>query len=51
MRIGIDAKWFYDGPPSGRVVIRNLVKQIARMGTLDEFYIILKNEDTIVLCK
>jgi glycosyltransferase involved in cell wall biosynthesis len=28
MKLGIDAKWFFDGPPSGRVVIENLVKNI-----------------------
>lgn len=29
MNIGIDAKWFFNGPPSGRVVVRNLVKELA----------------------
>lgn len=28
MNLGLDAKWFFDGPPSGRVVIENLVKNI-----------------------
>lgn len=31
MRIGIDAKWFYEGPPSGKVVIQNLVEQLAKV--------------------
>lgn len=29
MNIGIDAKWFFNGPPSGRVVVRNLVNELA----------------------
>ncbi|MDQ6481564.1 glycosyltransferase family 1 protein [Dyadobacter sp. LHD-138] len=28
MRIGIDAKWYFNGPPSGRIVVRNLIDQI-----------------------
>ena len=28
MNLGIDAKWFFDGPPSGRVVIENLIRNI-----------------------
>ena len=27
MRIGLDAKWFFEGPPSGRVVVRSLTRQ------------------------
>lgn len=30
MNIGIDAKWYFDGPPSGKIVIRNLIEQIVR---------------------
>jgi len=28
MKIGIDAKWYFSGPPSGRVVVRNLVDNL-----------------------
>jgi glycosyltransferase involved in cell wall biosynthesis len=28
MNLGIDAKWFFDGPTSGRVVVENLIKNI-----------------------
>ncbi|GAB3940727.1 glycosyltransferase family 1 protein [Spirosoma harenae] len=28
MRIGIDAKWYFNGPPSGQVVVKNLVDNI-----------------------
>jgi len=31
MRIGIDAKWFFEGPPSGKVVIQNLVEQLVKV--------------------
>jgi len=41
MKIGIDAKWFFEGPPSGRVVIRNLVKHLIELPPNDELYIIL----------
>ena len=41
MKIGIDAKWFYEGPPSGRVVVRNIIKHLAELSPIDEFYIFL----------
>jgi glycosyltransferase involved in cell wall biosynthesis len=41
MKIGIDAKWFFEGPASGRVVIRNLVKQLIGLPPNDELYIFL----------
>lgn len=28
MKIGIDAKWYFEGPPSGKVVTQNIVEQI-----------------------
>lgn len=45
MKIGIDAKWFFNGNPSGRVVIYNLIKNIAILNLPHEFYIILWEED------
>ena len=41
MKIGIDAKWFYEGPPSGRNVVRNLVEQMIRQNTEHVLYIFL----------
>lgn len=31
MRLGIDAKWFRVGPPSGRVVVRALVRELLQL--------------------
>ena len=45
MKIGIDAKWFYEGPPSGRVVIRNLVKHLIDLNTNDDLYIFLDQKE------
>lgn len=45
MKIGVDAKWFFNGPPSGRVVVQNLIKNIIELNTEHELYIFLdKNE-------
>lgn len=41
VRIGIDAKWYFDGPPSGKMVIRNLVNEICQLKSKLKFYIIL----------
>src|SRR5665213_1854855 len=41
MKIGIDAKWFFEGPPSGRVVVQNLVKHLVELPPNDELYIFL----------
>ena len=45
MKIGIDAKWFFEGPPSNRVVIRNLVEHILAQNKKDNFYVFLKKAD------
>ena len=45
MKIGVDAKWFFDGPPSGRVVIRNLVRHLVELTVDDDLYIILDKKD------
>jgi len=39
MRIGFDAKWFFDGPPSGRVVVRALVRELLNLPTPHEWFI------------
>jgi glycosyltransferase involved in cell wall biosynthesis len=41
LRIGIDAKWFFEGPPSGRVVVRNLVKELILGNFHHELYVFL----------
>lgn len=41
MRIGIDAKWYYSGPPSGVRVIQNLVNELCRHNVENEFVIFL----------
>ena len=41
MKIGLDAKWFFSGPPSGRNVIRNLIEQIVKQNTDHDLYIFL----------
>lgn len=32
IRVGIDAKWYFDGPPSGHMVVKNLVDEIIKAG-------------------
>lgn len=42
VKIGIDAKWYFDGPASGKMVIRNLVNEICKVNNNEfRFYIIL----------
>jgi glycosyltransferase involved in cell wall biosynthesis len=45
MRIGIDAKWFFAGNPSGREVVRNLVKYLFPKHPEHEFYVFLRRKD------
>ncbi|WP_413668864.1 glycosyltransferase family 4 protein [Mucilaginibacter sp. Mucisp86] len=40
IRLGIDAKWYFDGPPSGHMVVKNLVDEIIRTGD-DRFEVCL----------
>ncbi len=30
LKVGIDAKWFFEGPPSGNVVVKNLVNEMIK---------------------
>lgn len=41
MRIGIDAKWFFEGPPSGKIVVQNLVRQIIHSNIDHDLYLFL----------
>jgi glycosyltransferase involved in cell wall biosynthesis len=45
MRIGLDAKWFFNGPPSGRVVTRNHVKHLLKIDRSNEYYLFLDRRD------
>ena len=41
MRIGFDAKWFFDGPPSGRRIVRGLVEGLTKFIDGDELHLFL----------
>lgn len=45
MRIGIDAKWYFTGNISGRIVVTNLLQQLAKLSTKHQFIIILSEKD------
>ncbi|MGS2725678.1 glycosyltransferase family 4 protein [Psychroserpens sp. BH13MA-6] len=45
MRIGIDAKWYFNGHPSGKVVVENLVNHLLEMDLLNDYYIYLDKRD------
>jgi glycosyltransferase involved in cell wall biosynthesis len=41
MKIGVEAKWLFRGPPSGRRVVRNLVSGLADIAQDDEIHLFL----------
>jgi glycosyltransferase involved in cell wall biosynthesis len=41
MKIGVEAKWLFRGPPSGRRVVRNLVSGLAGVARDDELHVFL----------
>jgi glycosyltransferase involved in cell wall biosynthesis len=41
MKIGIDAKWLFQGPPSGSRVVRNFVKSLTSLAGEDELHLFL----------
>jgi glycosyltransferase involved in cell wall biosynthesis len=45
MKIGMDAKWFFQGPPSGRIVVQNLVKQMVLAPGEHELYLFLDQKE------
>ena len=45
MKIGIDAKWFYSGPISGQVIIRNLLPDLIRQHPEHDWHIFLNKKD------
>jgi glycosyltransferase involved in cell wall biosynthesis len=45
MKIGIDAKWYFSGPVSGRIFIHNILKEFIQSYPEIEFHIFLKLKD------
>ena len=45
MRVGIDAKWFFYGPPSGRVVVKNILSKLLELKGDHEYWIFLSKRD------
>ena len=45
MKIGIDAKWYYNGPPSGVVVVKNLVNSLIEINDGNQLHIFLSKRD------
>jgi glycosyltransferase involved in cell wall biosynthesis len=45
MKIGIDAKWFFSGPPSTRTVLQNILPHLLTNGHAHEWYIFLDQKD------
>lgn len=45
MKIGIDAKWYFSGNPSGKVVVRNIVDEILPLSTDKEIYLFIQKKD------
>lgn len=44
-RIGIDAKWYFEGPPSGKRVVQSLVDNILKIDNDNEYFLFLRKED------
>lgn len=47
MNIGIDAKWFFNGPPSGVVVVRNIVEQLIRYNRTHHLHLFLDRREKL----
>lgn len=45
LRIGIDAKWYFSGPPSGRVVVQNIVDLLLKKNLNHHFVIFVKADE------
>ena len=45
MRIGIDAKWYFSGPPSGVNVVRNIVDNLIECNKEDDIVFFLSSKD------
>lgn len=46
MKLGIDAKWYFSGPPSGQVVVKNLIDEIIEINDSSvELYFFVYSKD------
>ena len=45
MKIGIDAKWYFSGPPSGTVVVKNIIDCIIKQNNGDEIILFIQKKD------
>lgn len=45
MKIGIDAKWYLNGNPSGKVVVRNIIDKILALPADNEIYLFIQKKD------
>lgn len=47
LRIGFDAKWYFQGPPSGKIVIRNLIENLTAVNRHLQivFFLDIKDKD------
>jgi glycosyltransferase involved in cell wall biosynthesis len=45
MRIGIDAKWYLSGNPSGKVVVRNIVDQVISIEPNHDIFLFVQHKD------
>jgi glycosyltransferase involved in cell wall biosynthesis len=45
MVIGIDAKWYFNGNPSGKVVVKNIVNEILKLDLEHEIILFLQKKD------
>ena len=44
IRLAIDAKWYFFGPPSGRNVVRNIVDELIKNNRNFEIFLILNKK-------
>jgi len=44
MKIGIDAKWYFEGPPSGKRVVKNLVDTLLTIDDENEYVIFINRK-------
>jgi glycosyltransferase involved in cell wall biosynthesis len=49
VRIGFDAKWFFTGNPSGKVIVTNILKHMIQQNPQHEFYVFLKKSEKNML--
>jgi glycosyltransferase involved in cell wall biosynthesis len=45
MKLGVDAKWFFNGPTSGRVVVENLVRNLIMINNHNQLHLFFNKSD------